>query len=200
MAKKIVAVFPDATTADAVARDLRGAAGTADVQVATADARSASMRAEMREEVEHTVLGPGNVGPLTREQARSVAYWTVICTLVGAVVALPLAFLPFVDASTGMKVLVVALIGAACGATFGFMLGGRWGAEVSTGWEEGPDMAAERGVAVSALVSGDATAVISKVESRSPIRVDILDVDDTPLANIENEGDRDGRPITPSGR
>ena len=200
MAKKIVAVFPDATTADAVARDLRGATGTADVKVATTESRQASLRAEMREEVEHTVLGPGSVGPFTREQARSVAYWTVICTLVGAVVALPLAFLPFVDASIGMKVLVVALVGAACGATFGFLLGGRWGGEVATGGEEGPDLAAERGVSVSALVSGDATGVISKVEARSPIRDDVLDVDDTPLANIENEGDRDGRSITPSGR
>jgi hypothetical protein len=85
----------------------------------------AALRAEMRDEVEATVVGPGNVGPFTKGMTRGIALWVPVGTLAGAVIGLALALLPWASGmSTVWRIVAGLVIGGVAGATAGFVIGG----------------------------------------------------------------------------
>jgi hypothetical protein len=132
-----------------------------------------SLRGEMREEMDETLMGPGPVGPFTKEMRRRLAWLVPACALAGAIVLLPLAFLP-VHLSLVLRLIIAAVVGAAAGATIGFVLGGGSGMKPRT-----TRLAAERGVTV-AVRSGDpdqAAWAVEEMKRHDPIRVDLT----TPL-------------------
>jgi hypothetical protein len=84
----------------------------------------ATLRTEQRDEAAESWVGPG-VPAMTDAQAKGFLVGTVVGGLIGAVVFLPLALIPFVDA-VGWRILLVALAGAFAGGTAGALyMGGR---------------------------------------------------------------------------
>lgn len=87
----VEAVFADPATA----KSASGAVGSetgASVTIQGEDA-TAAVRAEMRDELEATVVGAGNVGPFTKGMTRGLAKWVPIATLIGAAVGALIALI-----------------------------------------------------------------------------------------------------------
>jgi hypothetical protein len=83
-----------------------------------------SLVAEQRDEAAQSWVGPG-LPVMTDAQAKGLVFGALVGGLVGALVFLPLAFIPFID-SVGVRILVVALVGAFAGGTAGGLyMGGR---------------------------------------------------------------------------
>src|SRR5919202_1826084 len=85
--RRLVAEFDSDTTARAAAAALHDAGIATDDD--TASDEVAALRGEMAEEMQHTIVGPGNVGPFTKEMTRGIVGGTIIATVIGAVIALP---------------------------------------------------------------------------------------------------------------
>ncbi len=148
----------------------------------------ASLRGEMSEEMGNTVAGPGNVGPFTKESTKGIAVTTPVATLVGAVLALPLALLPipFGDLGLGLRLVIAAVVGAAAGATLGLVLGGGLAAK-----GPGDQLASERGVTlgISFDDTEEADRVAGALRQRQPIRLDVMRGDGTPGSTVTTEED-----------
>lgn len=141
---EIIGVFRDEAAARAAAGAAARAVGRAAApQVGGSGDDVASLKAEMREEMQHTFVGPGNVGPFTKEMSKGITVGTIVCTIAGAILALPLAFIPLGDIGIGARLAIAAAIGAVAGATVGFMAGG------FAAKGPGQPLAAERGTTVS---------------------------------------------------
>ena len=188
--RRVVAVFDDAESARAAADAVRQA-GIDDrrISVNGRDAEVDALRGEMREQMEHTIVGPGNVGPFTKEQTKGMVVGIPLATLIGAVLALPLALIRFADVPLVSRAIVAALVGAAAGATLGFVLGGGLRSK-------GPSrqMAAERGVVVSVdLRDGAEAARVAEVfEQRRPLRVDSVLPEGQPADTVTTEEEQEG--------
>jgi hypothetical protein len=78
-----------------------------------------ALRQEQRDEVESTMVGAGNVGPFTKGMSRGMSIWIPVSTIVGALLGLALVPLVMEDG-----VILMMIIGAVAGATFGFVAGG----------------------------------------------------------------------------
>jgi hypothetical protein len=140
----------------------------------------------MRQEIEHTVLGPGNVGPFTKEMTQGMSLGAVVGGVIGLVVALPFAALSFGGWPLWLRFLLVAIVGAAVGSTVGWIVGGGFGARR-------PDapLAAQRGVTVTApALDTVRTALIEA----APIRVDLVADDGRALAVVVTD---ESGPSTP---
>lgn len=188
---RVVAVFNTREDADAAARAAREA-GAQEIRVGDERDAAVSMTGEMREEVEHTFVGPGNIGPFTKEMAKGHRVGIPLGTAIGTVIALPLAFLPIGTAGIVVKLILAAIVGAIAGFTVAFVAAG--------GFAKPPaPMAAERGVTVSVLASDDARATeVADVLSRhAPIRVDRLTPSGQPRTTVTTEEERGEAPETP---
>jgi hypothetical protein len=168
---RVVGVFRDRGTAERAARAARRAAdlGEGQVQIdAEADERFA-LRGEMREEVDHTIAGPGPVGPYTKEMTKGLIRSQVLWVPIGVVVGLGLAFIPIGNTSLGFRLLVWGIVGAIAGAVASLAIGGGLSAK-------GPrePMAVERGVTVGIMASNAAQArgVADALAKHDPIRLD----------------------------
>ena len=93
----------------------------ADITVDAEEDKRAAMRADMRDEVEAAVMGPGSVGPQTKAMTKGIVKWVTICTIVGTVSSLLLGLLAWPSTTA---LITSAVVGAAAGATFGFVIGG----------------------------------------------------------------------------
>jgi hypothetical protein len=83
-----------------------------------------TLRTEQRDEAAESWVGPG-VPAMTDAQAKGFAFGALAGGLIGALVFLPLALIPFVD-PIGWRILFVALAGALAGGTAGALyMGGR---------------------------------------------------------------------------
>ena len=168
---RVVGVFRDRGAAERAAREAQRAAGISQEQVAIdaeADERFA-LRAEMREEVDHTVAGPGPVGPYTKEMTKGLVRSHVLWVPIGIVVGLLLAFIPIGGTSLGFRLLLWGIVGGIAAAVVALAIGGGLSAK-------GPSepMAAERGVTVGIMVnSGEEARRAAEVLSQhDPIRLD----------------------------
>jgi hypothetical protein len=163
--QEIIGVFRDEAAARAAADAAARATGS-QPRVGGAGDDVASLEAEMREDVQHTFLGPGNVA-----------------TIVGAVLALPLAFIPLGSIGIGARLLIAALIGAAGGATVGFMVGGFAA--------KGPaiPLAAERGttVIIDVRTPVEIERVTEAMRAHDPIRIDLATADGNPVSTSTTE-------------
>jgi len=189
--ERIIAVYPSADVARAAARDAVDAGAPAsDVRVAEPLDRIVSVQAEMHDEMRHTIMGPGNVGPFTKEMTKGMTLGVAISTVIGALVALPFAAIGFGGWPLWLRLLVLACIGAIIGATVGWIIGGGFGARR-------PDapLAAEEGVTVTAPAL---EAVQSALLATSPIRLDIVVSDSTGTVQTVRTvaTDEDTRPST----
>ena len=166
--KRVVGVFPDEGTAQDAARDAEQAGGR-NVRVGAPEDEVSSLLGEMREETEHTWVGPGNVGPFTKEHARSMPRWVGGLAVVGAIVALALNFLGGGDLQIGTRLFIAAFVGGMAGATIGFLIGGGF---FDPRRKASSDLAAERGVVVGAT---EIDATDEALAVHRPIREDVVD-------------------------
>jgi hypothetical protein len=105
------------------ALDERTAPGPGQRKYADGADRS-TLREEQRDEAAESWVGPG-VPAMTDAQAKGFALGAVVGGLIGVLVFLPLAFVPFMD-PVGWRILLVALVGALAGGTAGALyMGGR---------------------------------------------------------------------------
>ena len=167
----------------------RGLAGGDAIHLGERAAEITSLQAEQREEMQHTFVGPGNVGPFTKEMTKSMLPAILGGSVIGAIVCLPLAWLrlgPAVELDFGLKVLIVVALGITTGATIGFVAGGGLGAK-------GPSepLAAERGVtmSISAASRDEAERIADALRTTDPIRVDLATADGQPIATVTTEGE-----------
>jgi len=185
---EIVGVYEDPMIAKGVARQL-GDLGipTGAIKVGGADARVESLKAEMREEVDNTFMGPGNVGPFTKEMSKGLVRQTVVWTIALAALGCLLALFdwPGSDLDFGARLVIGALVGAATGATIGFVWGGARGAMREP---SGHNLAAERGVTVAVAAPGHlASDAVSIMRSAEPIRLDLGTPEGSPIDTIETD-------------
>jgi hypothetical protein len=135
--------------------------------------RLASVGGEMRQEMDETMLGPGNFGPFTRDMSRGMLLGTVVGGAVGLVLALPFAAFSFGDWPVWARLLVVAIVGIAVGSTVGWLLGGGFGAERAS-----EQLAAEHGTTLAVPASALAQQVLRDTRAT---RIDVVTEDGRPL-------------------
>lgn len=111
----------DDEQAQAAVESLKDAGLDARVTLDAEEDKRASLRGDMRDELEATVMGPGSVGPQTKAQTKGIVKWVSICGVTGAI-ALFLVGLVAWPSTTGL--LSSGAIGLTGGAVFGFVIGG----------------------------------------------------------------------------
>ena len=168
---RVVGVFRDRPAAEQAARAARRAAELNEDQVgidAEADERF-SLRGEMREEVDHTVAGPGPVGPYTKEMTKGLVRSHALWVPVGVLVALPLAFIPIGNTSLVFRLVLWGIVGGIAAAVVSLATGGGLSAK-------GPadSMAVERGVTVGIMArnADQARMAADAMAKHDPIRLD----------------------------
>ncbi len=163
---ELVGVFGDEQEAEAAARRVGDKTGAgSDIRVGDQRDQVASLEGEMREETTESFLSPHSGFLLTKEMAKGTRIGVPAATLLGALVALPFALIPFGDFSLVGRLITLGAIGGAGGAVFGFILG----AGLSAKGPRDP-MAAEKGTTVSVPAS-DPEAEEALAE-QGPLRVD----------------------------
>jgi hypothetical protein len=159
----------------------RAGADRRDVRVGEPLDRVVSVEGEMREEMDRSIAGPGNVGPFTPRMAKGMSLGIIVGGAIGLVVALPFAAIDFGDWPVWLRLVVVAAVGALVGATVGWIVGGGFGAER-------PDdaLAAERGVPLSAPATREIEAALTRT---NPLRIDLVDANGTPVRPVDSQDD-----------
>lgn len=189
--KRVVGVYADDAAAERAIEAAERAGASSVVRGGRAD-HVASLHDEMREEMEHTFVGPGNVGPFTKEMTKGMVRWTPAWTLLFMVLAVPVAFIPFADLSFWVRLAIVEAVAVATGATIGFMVGLiLGGGEADKGIDrQERALAAERGVVVGVTVDElEAERVADAMATADPIRLDISGMEGQPLSTLATEED-----------
>lgn len=181
---EVIGVFRDLEAARAAAdAAARVASSGRAPRIGEAGGEVASLKAEMREEAEHTVVGPGNVGPFTKEMTKGLSAGTIVGIVVGALLALPLGLIEWADLDLGVRLVIAAAVGAAAGATVGFMAGG------FAAKGPGIPLAAERGTTVVIDVRGpeEIERVTEAMRRHDPIRIDLATADGDAVSTLTTE-------------
>lgn len=184
---RLVGVYRDEDAAREVAEQARRA-GATDVRVGDPADEQASLRSEMRDEVENSFVSPQAAFAVTKEGAKGTALLGVIGAVIGVAVTVPLAFLFFDEMSLVARVIAAALVGATAGATVGIIVGPGF---TSKGGSDA--LAVERGVTVSTAASDAAREVLTRAH---PIRLDEVSSQGLPVETVTTEADRSGAGVT----
>lgn len=184
--RQVLAVFEDEADARQAAYALTRAALGHDIRVGSRRDEQSSLQSEMQEEMEHTFLGPGNVGPFTREMTKGALLGSFGVAAIGALAALPFGLVDF-GPPLWQRLLIAAVVGGFAGATLGFVLGGGFSA---TGPAE--LLAAERGVTLSVTVAAgeEAEQAARTLVDRHALRVDVTDESGRVVDVVSTELDR----------
>jgi|RhiMethySRZTD1v2_1073278.scaffolds.fasta_scaffold1130959_2 hypothetical protein len=182
----LVAVFDDQRTAERAATAARQA-GAVRLAVGDQVGEQASVRSEMREELSNSTAGAGAMAVAPKEMTKGLSVFVPAGAIIGAILLLPLAFVPMGDLSAGARILIAAACGALAGAVIGLVLGGALGAR-----RPGEAMAAQRGVTVTAAPATD--AVERAMAELHPVRLDVVNRSGTPLEALSDRADD---PTTP---
>src|SRR3954453_14347768 len=139
-----------------------------------------SLRGEMRQELEDTIVAPQAALVLTKEATKTMAFVLPVATAIGAVLGLILAFVFGGSISVAGRVITGLVVGAAGGATVGFIVGAAVGMK-------GPaeQAAAQRGVTVR--VWPDRDDVRQVMMDAAPIRLDVVDDAGQPIDTLLTE-------------
>jgi hypothetical protein len=183
----IVAVLSDPEMARGVARRIESLGIPPwSIRMNDAAANVEAMKAEMREEADNTIVGPGSIGPFTREMSRGIVRQVAVWTLALAVLAAPVGLIGFIDLPVVTRVVIAAAVGAVAGSVIGFMLGGGLGAK------DGYDpLATERGITLSITTPDTLAAeVVRIVCDAQPLRLDLGSLEGSPLETVINDVDR----------
>lgn len=161
----------------------RAGADPGQVSVGEPGDEAASLNAEMREEVDNTIAGAGNVGPFTKEMTKGLSVGTALGAPLGALLALPLAFLPVLgDVHVATRIVIVVAVGAFAGSTLGFVLGGGLAQRME---EKGKRLGAERGPVVGVDVDGrDPAPAAEALKDAGAVRVDEVGPEGEPRRRI----------------
>ena len=189
--ERTVGVYADEASARAAAADAR--ARGADVRIGDDDDMRSALRGEMRQETDDLIVGPGMPG-FTKEMTRNIVPWSIIGSLLGALVLLPFAFMRWGDTSLVQRMVWMVVSGVFFGGTIGFMLAGILG---SRSQNKAP--AAQRGVTVSAAGGTPGTEI--DLTAHDPIRVERVAADGFPIETLATEDDlQDGLLAERNGR
>jgi hypothetical protein len=133
----------------------------------------AVLRAEMRDEVESTVVGAGNVGPFTKSMTKGIVAGVPAAALIGAILGGLAGLIPWgFGMSTVLRVVLGIGIGGFAGAVVGFMLGGFVKSRMDKEGEGRLDAEAGSIVSIRTTTSDEARRVREFLESGDPIRID----------------------------
>lgn len=179
--ERVVAVFPDEATARRAADEARRN-GAQDVAVDDPQDDVRALVGEMREETAESWAGP-SVAVYTPEVARHIPGPTAAAALIGAVIALPMAFVVDGGLSLGLRLVLAAISGAVGGGTIGFLAGGYLGARRRAT----RDLADERGVVVG--MRGGNPAAVQALAGAGAMRVDRV-AGRQPIDTITSHEDR----------
>jgi hypothetical protein len=173
---RLVGVYDSEVVARAAARAAeRAGADPADIRIDEDLDRVVSLEGEMREEMDKTIAGPGNVGPFTKEMTKGMSIGIIVGGAIGILLSLPFAAIDF-GMGVWARFVVVAAIGLFVGATAGWIIGGAFAAR-----RPEDALAAERGVTLSAP---DLPAVEEALSRTRPIRLDVVSADGNPVRNV----------------
>jgi hypothetical protein len=179
---QLIAVYETLEQAYAAARRAE-AAGAPQAFVDRPGDRIDSLRAEMRDELEHGLIAPTAVLVLPKESAKGVGALAPIGMVVGALLALPLAWVDWgVPFRTGL--VIVLACGAAMGATVAFLIGA--GTALKGRFEAN---AADRGVTVRVPV--DTPEIEHALDHGGVLRLDRVDSGGNPDEALATEEDHD---------
>jgi hypothetical protein len=177
---RVVGIYESEQAArDAAAAARAAGAPPEEIHVGEPLDRIASVQGEMRAEMDHTVAGPGNVGPFTKEMQKGMTFGVVLFGAIGLMIALPFALIEFGGWSWPTRLWIVALVGLLVGATAGWVIGGGFGA-----LRPEEQLAGERGVPVSAPAS---EPIVNALVRPQMIRLDLVDRAGVPVETIATE-------------
>ena len=183
---EIIGVFRTEDAARAAAdAAARAASSASSPRVGAPQDEVASLKAEMREEMQHTTAGAGNVGPFTKEMTKGLSTGTIAGIVIGALLALPLGFIEWASIGLVPRLLIAAAVGAAAGATVGFMAGG------FAAKGPGIPLAAERGTTVTIDVHTpeEIERVTEAMRRHDPIRIDLATAGGDAVSTLTTEED-----------
>jgi hypothetical protein len=133
----------------------------------------AVLRAEMRDEVESTVVGPGNVGPFTKSMTRGIIAGVPVAAVIGAALGALGGLIPWgFGQSTLLRVVLGMGIGGFAGAVVGFMLGGFVKSRMDREGEGRLDAESGSIVSVQATTPEEAKRIREFLETGDPVRID----------------------------
>jgi hypothetical protein len=178
----LVAVFPvEAWPSVAVSLERSGIDMDA-LRVDHPDDLRATLHAEQREEADRSVFAPQAGLILPKEAAKATGLGVPAAALIGALVMLPFALIPFGDLEWWWRALWLAVIGAFGGGTIGFISAGAMA--IKDPYE--PSLV-ERGVVVRIPENDPSLArTLARLE---PIRLDRIGTDGA-VTRIATEEDR----------
>ncbi|MEY2398867.1 MAG: hypothetical protein QOJ00_2041 [Actinomycetota bacterium] len=176
---ELLGVYRDAETAqrvlDLVQEKLHVPQGRIGAQADEVDA----LRAEMAEQMEHTVLAPQAGLILTKETTKGAALIGPLAIVIGMAVMLPLVFFFAQDVNVKTRLAAGLGVGAFLGGTVALVL-------ISLGAKRpNAKLAAERGVTVRVPV--DTPDVRAAMIDAKPIRLDVIDDGGRPLETLTTE-------------
>ena len=175
-----VAVMRDHSTAKAaMARLIAEGSPAADVRIDAAADDIASVRAEMRSEMDNALISPQAAIAWPKEGLKGVAFLSLLASLVVTAVLVPVAFLAAPEAPVVGKLLVAVAVGVLTGCTVALV-----GGALSTKGPAEP-LAAEAGVTLRVL--NPTPPVLAILEAFDPIRVDMVLADGTPTGETLTE-------------
>jgi hypothetical protein len=177
----VIGVFPDEQRArEAAEVAQRAGADPSVIRIGDRNDRIKELQGEMLDEVEHTVMGPGSVGPFTKEMSKGIVPLTIALGIAGALVALPFAAIDFGGLPLWGRLLILAVCGGAVGSVIGFQIGGMYGAQRP----EEP-LPVERGVTIA--IDGAPPSAIDALKAMQPIQLGTFDEHGRSLGTVVAE-------------
>ena len=182
--EELVGVFHDRAQAESAAEKAR-AIGTPgeSIRVERQEDKVASLRGEMRDELERSWFSPQGGFMLTKRMIKGILAVSPFTVLAGVLLLLPFAFVSWGSLPLWGRILLTSVIGATAGGTVGFIVGG---GEAEKG--AGAPLAAEHGVTVRVADAG--AEVQQALVEAEPLRLDVVTPDGTPLDSITSESER----------
>jgi hypothetical protein len=178
--RELLVVYPDSETAAQAARVLvRAGVPAGDIRIDEDLDRVASLRAEMHDELERAWVVPTAGVGYPREAANGLVWLSAVGAVIGVALAALVALIPF-GSSYGVRFLVLAVIGLACGLTVGMVAGPGMAAT-----RPDQDMAAVRGSMLR--VTHDTPELRRLLNDLGPLRIDELTADDVPVDTMRRE-------------
>lgn len=180
--RRLVAVFATDEGAErAIEQAVEAGVARDEIQMGDA-AERASMRAEMRQELEGSLLNAQAVIALPKEAAKGAGATAILYGVACALAMMVLAPFLLTEMSLVARLVILGGIGFVAGSTIGIIVGPGFSAK-------GPNepIAAERGITVSVPLTSDGLRDV--FTNAGAIRVDEVTEQGEPIINLASDGD-----------